>query len=574
VNSRLRALLPLILIVLSAGVYLQTIGFGFVADDPRQIVMAHSRFTWDQVPSYFTSDVWSYIEREKSNYYRPVFLVWLMLNYQAFGLDPPGWHATTVAVHVAVVLLLFLLTRQLTGDLATASTGAALFAVHPIHVEGVAWVSGVTEPLFAALTLGSVLCFLEARRNPSRARWWQAWSVALFALDIFSKETAILVPVIVAAAVWLLDLERPAEKDSRQWRTRASTALRAAVPFIIVAATYVMARVLALGAFVRKMGKWPAGVVWRSTPEAAWFYVKHLVWPTQLQTFYEIAPVRNVDISHFAAPLTACLAAGGLLAWVWRRTRTAAFFVTLLAAPLLPVLNIRNFIPVDFVHDRYLYLPSAGLCILAAMLIRRIPFAQVQVACLGALLAAGAWATVRESQPWRDPETLSRRDLELAPGSIRAKETYAGVLVVHERYADAIPLLTEAMSIQPEEDGLYDARGICYLKLGEFEPAAEDLRRFTEMAPNNPHGFLLLGMAEAGLGRLAEGEAAMRQALQLRPRTSVQYQGYHATLAQLLEHKGDLQAALGEYEAEANEFPEDTSSLDNAARLRRQLRNP
>lgn len=565
-NAQFRALFVLILIVLSAGVYLQTLSFGFVADDPRQIEMAHSRFTWDQIPGYFTSDVWSYIEREKSNYYRPIFLLWLMLNYQAFGLNPAGWHATTIAMHVTTTLLLFQLARKLTGDQTAAFAGAALFAVHPIHVEGVAWVSGVTEPLLAAFTLGAALCFVKSREDAQRKRWWQAWSVSLFALDMFAKETAIVTPVILGAIVWLFD------KDWRSWRTRIATALREVMPFLWVIVVYTAARVLALGSFARKMGKWPAGTVWRTWPEAAWFYVSHLVWPVQLRTFYEIHPVRSLGLWNFALPLLGCVAVSGILFRVWRTNRTAAFFVALLAAPLLPVLNIQNFNAEDFVHDRYLYVPSAGFCMLAAMLIRRVRMPQVQICCLGCLLAAGAWGTVRESGPWRDAETLSRRDLELAPGSLRAKEVYAGVLVVNERYADAIPLLTEMMAVRPEEDGLYDARGICFLKLGEFDRAVVDLRRFTEMIPNNPHGFLLLGMAEAGLDLLDQAEADMRHALRLRPHVSAQYEGYHAALAQLLERKGDLKGALDEYESEAREFPDDAASVDSSARLRRQLR--
>ncbi|MBZ5604988.1 MAG: tetratricopeptide repeat protein [Acidobacteriia bacterium] len=566
-NPRLRALLPLILVAVSAGVYLQTIGYGFVADDPRQIEVAHSRFTWSQIPHYFTEDVWSYVERDKSNYYRPVFLVWLMLNYQTFGLETAGWHATTVAMHAAATLLLFFLARKLSGDDTMAFAAAVLFAVHPIHVEGVAWVSGVTEPLFAALTLGSILCFVEARREASRARWWQAWSVALFALDMFAKETAIVVPAILAAAVWIFD------KDVRSWRPRAIAAVRAVVPYAGVAAVYVTARILVLGAFAVKIGKWPAGAVWRTTPEAAWFYFTRLVWPAGMRTFYDIAPVRQIDFSNFVLPLAGCLATGALLALLWRMDRVAAFFVVVLVVPMLPVLTIRNFSPEDFVHDRYLYLPSAGLCVLAAMLIRRFEMPQLQIVCVALLTAAGAWGTVRESGPWRDRQTLAQRDLELSPGSIRAKETFAGVLVINERFVDALPLLTEAMAVHPEEDGLFEARGICYLKLGEFDRAVADLQRFTEMVPNNPHGLLLLGMAEAGLGQTTKAERDMRQSLRLRPRaSSAQYQGYHATLADLLERKGDLQGALGEYEAESNEYPDDQNALDQVERLRRSLR--
>ena len=136
-------------------------------DDARQIEMMESRFTWSQIPSYFTTDVWSYVNRESANYYRPVFLLWLMLNYQTLGLDHAAWHASAVLAHALATLLLFFLARRLTGDETAAAIAALIFGVHPVHVEGVAWVSGATEPLWAMLFFATLLLFV-ARQETAR----------------------------------------------------------------------------------------------------------------------------------------------------------------------------------------------------------------------------------------------------------------------------------------------------------------------------------------------------------------------------------------------------------------------
>src|ERR1700722_14817207 len=89
-----RFAIPALLAAASVAVYLPTLKFDFVMDDARQIEMMESRFTWSQIPSYFTTDVWSYVDNRTANYYRPIFVVWMMLTYQLFGLSHALWHAT------------------------------------------------------------------------------------------------------------------------------------------------------------------------------------------------------------------------------------------------------------------------------------------------------------------------------------------------------------------------------------------------------------------------------------------------------------------------------------------------
>ena len=557
-------LIPVLLVLIAGGVYLQTLSFGFVGDDPRQIVLAQSRFTWDQVPGYFTTDVWSYVERVKGSYYRPVFLVWLLINYQLFGLNPALWHASTVAMHILATLLLFVLARRLSGDALLAGIAALLFAVHPAHVEGVAWISGVTEPLLAVLSIGSVLCQIQARQNPARSRWWSSAAVALFALDGFSKETAIVLPLILFADQWLFGSDNKEDK-----KTRARTALRSMLPYLQVTVVYVAARIFALGRFGQAW-PWPRRAMVETIPSAAFFYLRHLLWPWKLGLFYQVAPVTSPGLMNFAVPLVICLAALALLVWISRRDKIAAFFVVLLVVPLLPVLDVANFSSQDFVHDRYLYLPSAGLCVLVAIALRRLPRIGIQAALVLPVAALLAWITVHESRFWIDDDTLERRSLEISPDSVVAARTYAGTLVVTERYPEALPVLLRVAAVFPKDPDVMYALAVCHFRLNDFEGAAIDLRRVIELEPDHPHAHLLLGMAEVQMGHLDAAEADMREALRVRPRASAQYSGYHAELGRLLEQKGDLRGALAEYEAELKEN-QDPSILDRVQAIREKL---
>src|SRR5579872_35755 len=137
--------IPAAVLALTAAVYLPSLTFGFVCDDRQQIVWSQPNFTWRAVPSYFTTDVWSYTSRERTNYYRPIFLLWLMINSKLIGLDTALWHLSAILLHLAATLLFYFLARRLVGDPLPAGVAALVFGAHPVHVEAVAWISGATE---------------------------------------------------------------------------------------------------------------------------------------------------------------------------------------------------------------------------------------------------------------------------------------------------------------------------------------------------------------------------------------------------------------------------------------------
>src|SRR5581483_1475899 len=156
-NVRPVFLLGLVLLATFAG-YSRTLNFEFVFDDEALIVnnplIRESRF----IPSYFERHLVSHVTpHQPGNYYRPVLLLWLFVNYQLFGINPMGWHLSTLLAHLGATVLVYF-----TGRAETLALFAALiFGLHPIHVENVAWIMGVTEPLAAIPTLASFLCYVR-----------------------------------------------------------------------------------------------------------------------------------------------------------------------------------------------------------------------------------------------------------------------------------------------------------------------------------------------------------------------------------------------------------------------------
>src|SRR6266581_2941570 len=143
---RHRGVIELLLATVAFIVYAGTLVFGFVYDDRVQIVGNRVISHWTYVPQYFLHHVWYLVDpRFAANYYRPIFLLWLKLSYSAFGVSPAGWHLASVALHILATLQVFWLAQRLLKNRSAAIVASLLFAVHPLHVESVAWISGVTD---------------------------------------------------------------------------------------------------------------------------------------------------------------------------------------------------------------------------------------------------------------------------------------------------------------------------------------------------------------------------------------------------------------------------------------------
>ena len=144
---------------------------------------------------------------QAGNYYRPVFLLWLLINRTLFGLSPFLWHFAVIAVHLLVTLLVYILARRLVKDELTAGMAALIFGLHPVHIEAVAWISGVTEPLLALFLISAFLFYMDWREGREGAPGDGAVafhkkptirlvaSLFFYTLAMLEKETALILPM-------------------------------------------------------------------------------------------------------------------------------------------------------------------------------------------------------------------------------------------------------------------------------------------------------------------------------------------------------------------------------------------
>ena len=475
-------LLGLVAFVLYSG----SLSFEFVWDDHPQIVNNPIIRTWSNLPRAFGSDLWYHVARHQV-YYRPLFVAWSMLNYALFGLRPWGWHLGAVLLHVGAVASVFWLARRLELEYWTAALAALIFALHPIHIEPVTWVSAASDTMvtmFAAMAFAS---FLNARATyhpghtqtqtpTTKALWWLA-SLTLLACALLTKEMAVVFPALVAIYAWLRPLQdRDEEKLSSELRV-IGAAMQAA-PYAVVTLAYILLRKHALfhatGQFDPQHGMLDVA---RTLPLVVSIYLRQLLLPLGITGLYYTPYVTGAILSHVALPL---LVLGAVLLglWYWNRREgnsTVAFAGLWLLVGLAPALYLRNFGNGDFVRDRYMYLPSIGFAILAAVGLRKLPSikawsAQTVQCCLVVVLCSGyVCASIAQQVYWGDDLLLLVRGQSLYPGNPYAVAGLAkeySQMGAHDR---AIQLARSVVRDHPEYGYGPLALAEAYIHAGRFE---------------------------------------------------------------------------------------------------------
>jgi len=568
--SAVARLAPFLVLAATFLAYAAVSSFGFVYDDESQIV--HDSFVqqWHFVPAYFTSHVWQWIyPHVGGNYYRPVFLLWLLLNFKVFGLHPAGWHLAVLALHLVATWQVYRLALRLTGSQPAAAIAALLFGLHPVHIEAVAWISGVTEPLAAVFILGSLLSWMRYREARHRTDF--AWSLVWFSLGLLTKEQAILVPAFLLAYDRLIARE---SKSGAGIPIRQSLGLLA--PFAAVASLYTLARIHALQGFSQRVTDVGIATNLLTIPSLLVFYTRLLLWPVGLSAFYDTGYVRT--FGEALMPLLLCLvmAAAGLFALVRSRSRVAAFAAVLLLLPLAPLMKLDIFFRGEIAHDRYLYLPSIGFVLLLGLGFRwafeRRELRDYALVAVGAVATFFIAATIWQSLNWANNIVLYARGMAIAPNNLVVRNDLANEFMKRGQLDVAIDQYRDVLRRDPT---FWLARynlGYAEYTTGDCAAAVRDLEIAARQNAVDAETFFYLGDCRFRLGDRQDGAALMRHAIELDPRMP----NFRASLADDLAATGDLDSmrqALELYRFEATANPAHPTAAARARELESRLAN-
>ncbi|HJQ25539.1 MAG TPA: tetratricopeptide repeat protein [Blastocatellia bacterium] len=536
-------------------VYAETTRYQFTYDDRGQIVENHALQSWSYAPRCFTEHVWKAQHPDENGvYYRPLFNLYLLVNYQLFHLNPAGWHLLLVIWHTLVTLLVFWLARRLLKDETGALIAALIFGLHPVHIESVAWISGVTEPMLAIFFLGSLLGYLRWRDGEAK---WLAASLGLYALALFSKETALVMPALIFGYEWLFG-----ERTGRVARS-----LKRAAPFLAMAAVFFVLRAIILKAVSVSMWQLPLPVMLMTVPSVLWFYLRLLVWPTGLSAFYDTPYVARPDANLWLIGAALVVIAALLCLWA-RKSKPVAFAVGLLILPILPVLNLTVFIEKEIAHDRYLYIPSIGFAILVAVGLRKLRLDQLKVAAPLVVVLVLATLTVMQNTYWTNDLQLFARGVVTAPQNDIALTDFANELFSRGRLEEAMPIYVTVTERNPTYWRASFNLGSCYFRQGDNEMAMKYRARAKVMKTLMDDRTGRTAFVRMRLERFDEAEAIFTRAMAEHPDVPE----YEYGLGVVRKERGDLAGALAAFKASTvgnpDPLPAETQIAEIQARLK------
>ena len=435
------------ILLLTFLVFLPAIHYELVYDDIEQLVNNPRLTAWSYVPGYFTNQLWANIPGQVPFYYRPVFLLWFRLLYATMGGPGELWHLASIVAHLVATACVFVFLRRLTGEFKGAALAAALFAVHPIHTEVVAWVSASGDLLLTIFLVLSV--YFYARRKGAIS----LPSILFALLAMFTKEVGIVAPVLLFAYEWI--------------ESRFKNALVSTLPYAVAALLYIAFRVNAVRSLM--IAEDPAmsvGAMVLTWPRVLATYAYHLVWPVHLSPCYDVPVVTAMW------PLLLLLVLIASLLWLLRGScANVRFGAAWFAITLAPALAIRYITWHDYVHDRYLYLPSVGIALIAAVWLGRIRFSVPRaLACCAVVLVLGL-GTRLDLPIWHDNIALFRRALETAPGNPAVKTSLAEAYLTAHREAEAFPLLQQIIQQYPRKAVANYNMGLYYQQIGNPQAA-------------------------------------------------------------------------------------------------------
>jgi protein O-mannosyl-transferase len=555
---------PLLGAVLAATAiaYFWTLHFGFVYDDLGQIVANPLIQSWRFVPQYFHGNVWMQ-QSALGNYFRPLFLLWLLVNHTLFGLHPAFWHLTTVGAHLGATALVYLLALRLSRQQKVAAIAALVFGVHPAHVESVAWISGVTDALLALLLIPSFLAFMNYREK--KGGKWLAVSAGIYGLALLTKETAVVLPVLAIAYVLLC----PDESRKKKF----VDALVLALPFALVTVLYLLLRASALHGVAHQTVDIPASISLYTLPSVLWFYLGHLLAPLRLSAFYDTPYVTHVSWKYFLAPLIAMIISVAVIAFAWWRTRSplVAFAAAWIFIPLLPVLDLSLLPMGDFVHDRYLYLPLIGFALLVAMGLAALDRKEIAGRPAGSLIAAVVAVvliagTIVHSLPWTDDVPLYEHGMKIAPLNDLPRNKLAATFVARGMYEQGIEAYKFVLANDPDYWYANYRMGYAQYMLGRYDMAEPYLQKAAS-EEGAPDVLYYLGLNATRLKRYDLAEAALSRAIQRNP----QAPGYEFALGMAMKEQGKLDPALKLFQAELGHNPGDAGARAQVEELTARL---
>ncbi len=585
-------------------IYAQVIGHQFITlDDDAYIkgnVMVNRGVTLAGV-------AWAFSTFDQGNWH-PLTWIAHMMDSQLFGMNAGGHLLVNALIHIANTLLVFWFLFRTTHARWPSALAAALFALHPLHVESVAWAAERKDTLSTFFGLLSLIAYVRYAKGPSIRRY--AWVAITLVLGLLTKPMLVTWPfVMLLLDYWPLrrfDLTPRKEMATKLWPL-----LREKFPlFALVAASAVITTIAqSHGGAVRTFQDFPIAL--RLT-NALVSYVKYLLltfWPNDLGVYY---PYTTAGTPAWQIICAAFLLIG-ITAFCFFQRKSRPYLVVgwlWFMGALVPVIGIVQ-VGGQTMADRYFYIPSIGLFIVIAFGLADIAKTRRVAPSLSAAVASGillalAILTNAQIHRWSDSFTLFKHTLAVTPPNLMIENNLGSALSrsgLHDeagahfekalqiipahydsllydtllnmgitrfyqnRLPEAIEYCQSALRVRPDAPKAHDLLGMALAMQGHGEAALDEMRHAAELAPNDADIQKDLGVTLARLGRIPESIDHFHEALRLNPYNA----SAHNNLGLSLLESGKPGESIPEFEAALRLNPELQGAADNLRRAQAQL---
>jgi tetratricopeptide (TPR) repeat protein len=556
-------LICLFLVIATLAVYMQVTGheIGYYDDELYVTENRHVQggLTIDSV-------VWAFTTTHASNWHP---LTWLshMLDCQVFGMNPGWHHLINVLFHLANTLLLFLVFRRMTAALWRSAVVAALFALHPLHVESVAWVAERKDVLSTFFSMWSYVRYVE---HPGPGRYVPV--LLFFGLGLMAKPMLVALPfVLLLLDYWPLarfQIGPPSRNDSDAPRgPSVPRVVLEKVPLFVVAMASSIVTFLAQqsGGTLGSFAVYPLDVRIANALVAYVGYLGKMIWPFQLAVLYPHPGTLPMWQVAMAASL---LIAITLLAIRFLRERPYLAVGWLwYVGTLVPVSGLVQ-VGMQGMADRYTYVPLIGIFLMIAWGVPdvaarwrygRIGLATISAALL-AIMMATSWAQVRY---WKNGTTLYEHALDVTVNNYLVYNNLGNIFLELGKSDEAIPYFRKALRIDPAFVLAHFNLGSALDAQGKFDEAVSHYVEAVRLDPEFAEARTNLAVVFIKRGKIDEAVRQLRQALRAKPELAKA----HYNLGVAYRHRGDYREAQKEWERAIEIDPEDAKSLSNLGNI-------
>ncbi len=541
------------LVLLVAAVFGQTARFGFVNYDDDKYVYENPVV---EKGLTLQGAVWA-LKYGEIGHWHP--LTWLthMADCQAYGLWAGGHHLTNVALHAAAAVLLFLGLRDMTGKLWRSAFVAAVFAIHPLRAESVAWIAERKDVLSGVFFMLTVWAYVHYARRPSLGRY--AAVAVVYGLGLLSKNTLVTLPfVLLLLDWWPLNRMKPVDADGRtavsgNFGANFWSLVKEKLPLFLLSVGSCVATAL-VPEKIPEVHQLSFGLRVENALITYVTYMGQMVFPAGLASPYPYPP--NGASSWQAALAFVLLAAISAVVFVFRNKRpfllVGWFWYLGMLVPLIGLMQISY-----YAHaDRYTYLPGIGLAIAGTWAVaewgagwkfRRAFLGGLTVVIIGALM----FCAHAQTSYWKDSETLWKRALACTSGNNFA--AYNMAIALHDlgRLDEAVTYYQKALEINPNDFQAECNLGTVFMEQHQTDKAIACFQKALEIEPNYAQAHCNLGNALLQWGETGLAVLHFQRAVAIQP----DYAKAHYDLANVLFDQGHLEEAVGHYQKALEKEP-------------------